>query len=86
MSDRTNPQAEHALRTANYIIDQWEMQREKVFALVTCLTSRLAPLDPKKPDDDDKIIEWNIALVIEDILSSTRTIDSLRTMAKGAQP
>ena len=73
-----------ALWVASLAIDQWEDERDKIHALATCLVSALAPVDPKDPDDNDRLIEWRLAQVIEQMLGSTASLSETRNLVTEA--
>ena len=74
-----------ALALANHTIDQWEDERDKIHALATVLVSALAPVDPTDTDDNDRLIEWRIAQVIEQLLGSTESVSETRIIVRGMQ-
>ena len=72
-----------ALALANHAIDQWEDERNKIHALAVCLVSALAPKDPTDSDDDDRLIEWRLAQVIEEMLGCTASVSETRNVLMG---
>ncbi len=74
-----------ALALANHAIDQWEDERDKIHALATVLVSALAPVDATDTDDNDHLIEWRIAKVIEQLLGSTESVSETRIIVRGMQ-
>jgi hypothetical protein len=72
-----------ALALANHAIDQWEDERDKTHALATVLVSALAPVDANDTDDNDRLIEWRIAQVIEEMLGCTASVSETRHNLRG---
>lgn len=66
-----------------YIIDQWEDERDQVFALVSCIEIGLRPKDPKAISDGDKFNEWRIAQVIAGMLEECASLNASRRMVEG---
>jgi hypothetical protein len=64
-------------------IQQWEDERNKIHALAVCLVSALAPKDPTDSDDDDRLIEWRLAQVIEEMLGCTASVSETRNILMG---
>ena len=68
----TEKALEEALYLASNAIENWEDEREKVCSLVTCLVARLG--------DGSRILEWNIARVIEGMLEDCNLTNYSRQM------
>jgi hypothetical protein len=73
----------NAVWLAGMAIQQWEDERNKIHALAVCLVSALAPKDPTDSDDDDRLIEWRLAQVIEEMLGCTASVSETRNILMG---
>jgi len=69
-----------ALWMGGLVFDTWEDERDRVYALVTCLVKALEPIDPHNPASYDRLIEWRIAEVIEELLASNKGFKRCRDM------
>lgn len=83
MSTKPRDKAAEYKALADSIINQWEDERDKIFALVACVVIGLEPKDPKRPVCGEKFNEWRIAQVIEDMLGECESLSASRRMLEG---
>lgn len=77
-------QARAVLRkTHDWVIDAVEEHIEQGWALACTLSNKLRPLDPKNPTDDERILEWRLAELLEAHLSSGEPLHCVRAMLLG---
>lgn len=66
-----------------FVVDLVSEERSLLFALATTIAQNLEPADPDDPPDDAKLVEWRLAMLLEDRLSKTSFEDGVRQLLFG---
>ena len=83
MADPTVTNSSPSVASCNLVIDAFEGERERLFAIAGALLTQLEPEDQKNPKDDDKLSAWRLTEVMYNLLSSTAITDFARQMLVG---
>lgn len=63
-----------------------EEEHEKLLCIALSLANKLEPKNPKDIQDDEDVIAWRLAQVLEERLSSVEFLNDMRGLLKVAIP
>lgn len=66
------------------VFEEWEKERDQLFALVHAIERQLAP--PSEKEDSSDFSAWKLAELGMDVLGSARDFQAIKEMTMGRLP
>jgi hypothetical protein len=60
-------------------------EQDRHISLFAAIMQRIVPKDENEPDDETDLITWRLGEFLEELLSSTKTLDCARTILTGGK-